>query len=224
MNIRKPRKALTHHQCRELEHAWIEAARRGRPLNRMVTVRALGALAPLDHAKLVDRTWNKLGVWSRYHGSGFFCILVRDRCERRISLIVLDACHVLDQPSRRPPTTEPRQPTRLRRARPLLCFTRVILSGYVRVDRSAFATYRLPPPPMAMAARTTAVVSFSGDLQMWPPRRAKVLSPIIKVALSTAISAAFTGLLASEDGARVPHQEGLPRIQTELALRPRSLP
>ena len=79
MNIRKPRKALTPHQCRELEHTWIEAARRGRPLNRMVTVRPLGALAPLDHAKLVDQTWNKLGVWSRYHGSGFFCILVREK-------------------------------------------------------------------------------------------------------------------------------------------------
>jgi len=39
LDIRKPRKALTPHQCRELEHAWIEAARRGRPLNRMVTVR-----------------------------------------------------------------------------------------------------------------------------------------------------------------------------------------
>jgi hypothetical protein len=34
----------------------------------------------------------------------------------------------------------------------------------------------------------------------------------------TALSAAFTGLLAPEDGARLPHQEGLPRIQTELAF------
>jgi hypothetical protein len=67
MNLRRSRKALTSCQCRKLEHAWIEAARQGRPLNRMATIRPLGDLTPLDHARLVDRTWNKLGGWSRYH-------------------------------------------------------------------------------------------------------------------------------------------------------------
>jgi hypothetical protein len=79
MNLRSFRKALAPRQCRELEHAWIEAARQDRPLNRMVTIRPLGDLTPLDHAHLVDRTWNKLGGWSRYHGSGFFCLLVREK-------------------------------------------------------------------------------------------------------------------------------------------------
>ena len=54
MNLRKSRKALNPRQCRELEHAWVEAAR-------------------LDHI------WNKLGGWSRYHGGGFFCVLVREK-------------------------------------------------------------------------------------------------------------------------------------------------
>src|SRR5262249_17443712 len=79
MNIRRSWKALTPRHCRELKHAWIEAARLDRPLNRMVTVRPLGDLTPLDHAQLVDRTWNKLGGWSRYHGGGFFCLLVREK-------------------------------------------------------------------------------------------------------------------------------------------------
>jgi hypothetical protein len=34
---------------------------------------------PLDHAELVDRTWNKLGGWLRYHGDGFYCVLVREK-------------------------------------------------------------------------------------------------------------------------------------------------
>jgi hypothetical protein len=42
-------------------------------------VKAGGDLSPLDHAKLVDRTWNKLGGWSRYHGGGFYCLLVREK-------------------------------------------------------------------------------------------------------------------------------------------------
>jgi hypothetical protein len=79
VNLRKSRKSLNPRQCRELEHAWVEAARLGRPLNRMVTVRPLGDLSPVDHARLVDRIWNKLGGWSRYHGAGFFCLLVREK-------------------------------------------------------------------------------------------------------------------------------------------------
>jgi hypothetical protein len=79
MNIRRFRKSLAPRDCRELEHAWVEAARRGHPLNRMVTIRPCGDLTPFDHARLVDRTWNKLGGWSRYHGGGFFCLLVREK-------------------------------------------------------------------------------------------------------------------------------------------------
>jgi hypothetical protein len=45
----------------------------------MLTVRPSGDLSRLDHAKLVDRVWNKLGGWSRYHGDGFYCVLTREK-------------------------------------------------------------------------------------------------------------------------------------------------
>jgi hypothetical protein len=79
MNYRKLRGGLTPTECKALEHAWIEAARLGRPLNRLLTVKPGGDLSPLDHAQLVDRTCNKLGGWSRYHGGGFYCLLVREK-------------------------------------------------------------------------------------------------------------------------------------------------
>jgi hypothetical protein len=79
MNQRKLRGELHPTECKQLNHAWHEAARRGQPLNRMMTVKPGGDLTPLDHAKLVDRTWNKLGGWSRYHGNGFYCLLVREK-------------------------------------------------------------------------------------------------------------------------------------------------
>jgi hypothetical protein len=79
MNFRKERGGLTPDECKRCEHAWIEAARLDRPLNRFLSVKAGGGLSPLDHAQLVDRTWNKLGSWSRYHGDGFYCVLVREK-------------------------------------------------------------------------------------------------------------------------------------------------
>jgi hypothetical protein len=79
VNRRKLRGALTPGQCQALYHAWIEAPKLGRPLNRMVTVKPGGDLSPLDHAQLVDRFWNKVGGWSRYHVGGFFCLLVREK-------------------------------------------------------------------------------------------------------------------------------------------------
>jgi hypothetical protein len=79
LNYRKLRGELAQTDCKRCEHAWIEAAQLDRPLNRMLTVRAGGDLSPLDHAELIDRTWNKLGGWSRYHGSGFFCVLTREK-------------------------------------------------------------------------------------------------------------------------------------------------
>jgi hypothetical protein len=80
LNIRKPRGQLTPHACQSLEHAWIVACRHGRPLNRLVSIKPGGDLSPLCHVELVDRTWNKLGGWSRYHSGGeFFCVLVREK-------------------------------------------------------------------------------------------------------------------------------------------------
>jgi hypothetical protein len=79
MNCRKERGELAPHECKTLSHAWIEAARLGRPLNRFLTMKTGGDLSPLDHVELVDRTWNKLGGWSRYHSGGFYCLLVREK-------------------------------------------------------------------------------------------------------------------------------------------------
>jgi hypothetical protein len=79
MNTRRLRGELTPPDCKRCHHAWTEAARLDRPLNRMLTVRPGGDLSPLDHAELVDRIWNKLGGWSRYHGDGFYCVLVREK-------------------------------------------------------------------------------------------------------------------------------------------------
>jgi hypothetical protein len=80
MNRRKIRGELGPDECKLLEHAWIEAPRLDRPLNRMVTVKPIGGdLSPRDHANRVDWFWNKLGGWSRYHVGGFFCLLVREK-------------------------------------------------------------------------------------------------------------------------------------------------
>ena len=79
MNYRKQRGDLGPMECKALHHAWIEAARQGRPLNRFLSVKAGGDLTPLDHVQLVDRIWNKLGGWARYHGGGFYCLLVREK-------------------------------------------------------------------------------------------------------------------------------------------------
>jgi len=46
----------------------------------MLTIKPLGDLSPAANAELVERLWNKLGGWSRYHGGcQFFCILVREK-------------------------------------------------------------------------------------------------------------------------------------------------
>jgi hypothetical protein len=79
MNYRKPRGELTPTECKQLHHAWVEAALLGRPLNRLLTVKPGGDLSPPDHAARVAWTWNKLGGWSRYHGGGFYCLLVREK-------------------------------------------------------------------------------------------------------------------------------------------------
>jgi hypothetical protein len=79
VNIRKLSGALTPKQCGALQHAWYEARRLNRPLNRMLTIKPSGDLSPLAHAELVDWTWNKLGGWSRYHSGEFYCVLTREK-------------------------------------------------------------------------------------------------------------------------------------------------
>src|SRR5262249_30624203 len=71
--------ALTSRHPDPRETWLLRRQRRDRPLNRVVTVRPLCAPPPLDHAQLVDQNLNKLGGWSRYHRSGVFFILVREK-------------------------------------------------------------------------------------------------------------------------------------------------
>jgi hypothetical protein len=78
VNRRKLSGALSPRHCKLLQHAWTEADRLGLPLNQMLTIKPLGDLSPAANAGLVERLWNKLGVWSRYHGR-FCCILVREK-------------------------------------------------------------------------------------------------------------------------------------------------
>ena len=94
MNRRAQRQPLDRAQCQALEHAWVQAAKDSHPLNAMVTIRPGGELSPIEHAQLVAKFWNRLGVWSRRitksagprrapEGSGasgpsFHCVLVRE--------------------------------------------------------------------------------------------------------------------------------------------------
>jgi hypothetical protein len=79
MNRRKEHGPLTPPQCRALEHAWHQAAKDGFPLNVLLSIRP-GNRTPLEHAELVAKTWNQLGVWSRRHTrtNTFHAILVRE--------------------------------------------------------------------------------------------------------------------------------------------------
>jgi hypothetical protein len=65
MHSRKPTKLLTRPQCEVLELSWQQADRDGYPLTAFITIRPAGNLSPLDHAELVAKFWNRLGVWSR---------------------------------------------------------------------------------------------------------------------------------------------------------------
>lgn len=79
LNRRKEHGPLTAPQCRALEHAWHQAAKDGFPLNALISIRP-GNQTPLEHAELIDKTWNKLGGWSRRHTNTntFHAILVRE--------------------------------------------------------------------------------------------------------------------------------------------------
>ena len=79
MNLRKEHGPLRPQQCKALNHAWTQALREGFPLNVMLSIRPENR-PPLEHAKLVDQSWNRLGVWSRRHtpNKTFHAILVRE--------------------------------------------------------------------------------------------------------------------------------------------------
>jgi len=79
MNQRKEHGPLRPQQCKALNHAWTQALQDRFPLNAMLSIRPDNR-PPLEHAKLVDRNWNRLAVWSRRHtpNKAFHAILVRE--------------------------------------------------------------------------------------------------------------------------------------------------
>jgi hypothetical protein len=78
LNRRQQKRPLNPAECHALEHAWHQAAKVGYPLNAMITIRPQIELTPLQHAKLVNKFWNGLGVWSRRAGPFYYCILTRE--------------------------------------------------------------------------------------------------------------------------------------------------
>jgi hypothetical protein len=79
MNLRKAHGPLQPQLCKALNHAWTQALRDGFPLNVMLSIRPEDR-TPLEHTELVDKIWNRLGVWSRRHtpNKTFHAILVRE--------------------------------------------------------------------------------------------------------------------------------------------------
>jgi hypothetical protein len=80
VNRRKERGRLEPQQCKALNYAWWQAAKDGYPLNALISIRPAGDPTPLEHAEIVDRTWNRAGVWSRRHtpSKTFHAVLVRE--------------------------------------------------------------------------------------------------------------------------------------------------
>lgn len=81
MHRRSPRSTLNPSHCKALQHAWIEAASQGYPLNAFITIRNPGEpLNPQENANRVAVFWNRLAVWSRRHTAEqtFHCIVTRE--------------------------------------------------------------------------------------------------------------------------------------------------
>jgi hypothetical protein len=79
MNLRKEHGPLQPQQCKALNHAWTQAQQDGFPLNIMLSIRPENR-TPLEHAELVNKSWNRLGVWSRRNTptNTFHAILARE--------------------------------------------------------------------------------------------------------------------------------------------------
>jgi hypothetical protein len=94
VNRRSLRGCLDRRQCQVLEHAWVQSAADGFPLNAMITIRPFGELSALDHSVLVEKLWNGLGVWSRRRGE-YRCILIREAAHNGKQHGINEHCHVL---------------------------------------------------------------------------------------------------------------------------------
>jgi hypothetical protein len=78
VNRRALRGCLDPNECRALQHAWVQAATDGFPLNVLITVRPVGEFSALDLADMANEFWNRLGIWSRRRKREFRCILTRE--------------------------------------------------------------------------------------------------------------------------------------------------
>jgi hypothetical protein len=92
MYLRKPSKALTHHDVRTLVSATHFAEGRGKPLTATLTIHpAMLNTYPPDVGQWVSDFLNKLRIWCNRAGFGYFAIWVRENYEgdRREHLHVL---------------------------------------------------------------------------------------------------------------------------------------
>ena len=85
MHLKSKQGALKPAHCKALQHAWVQAAQDGYPLNAFISIRSVGdLLSPFDHVARLNKFWNCLGVWSRrttlraYGEKTFHCILTRE--------------------------------------------------------------------------------------------------------------------------------------------------
>jgi hypothetical protein len=71
---------LERDDCKLLDDAWCRAPKDGYPFNAFITIRPPNNLTPIEYVQVVNKFWNRLGVWSRRHTpqETFHCILVRE--------------------------------------------------------------------------------------------------------------------------------------------------
>jgi hypothetical protein len=78
MYLRRYTNGLDPQQVKELTYGWQHAARIGRPLNVMITIRPFEDRDPAAHNRLAARIKNKLGVYARLHGFPFVAAWSRE--------------------------------------------------------------------------------------------------------------------------------------------------
>jgi hypothetical protein len=75
---RKQVNELDRKQVNELHQGWEHAARVGRPLNVMLSIRPLAEHDPTAFCRFAARVRNKLGVWARQRGVPFVAAWARE--------------------------------------------------------------------------------------------------------------------------------------------------
>jgi hypothetical protein len=78
VNRRRLSNGLDRKQVNELHHGWEHAARIGRPLNVMLSIRPIADYDPTAFCQLAMRVRNKLGVWAKQRGVTFVAAWARE--------------------------------------------------------------------------------------------------------------------------------------------------